>query len=289
MLDHGSISFGRYAMESLSWEKHSVFSQDTRQDELDKLTCPGLVAKKKAYFEEYYKKIRALKVLEENQLTETGNTNEKLTEPTETDLMYDKTMECGVDTTKFSVSEVVAQNELHECESTVKENPLQLVPTTTKDMVESGMKSTMDSDNLSTSCITDVAMEKDVHQIESGITIVERGMKSTLDSDSLNTSCVTEVAMEKDVHEIESGIMNPLQLVRKKTADKVEHEKKLKKDFDSLSKEWVKLKTGMTSIWRKEMRKSGIGNKHGKVASAVTKSIGAVKVFHVCIFLLFLF
>jgi hypothetical protein len=276
MLDHGSISFGRYAMESLSWEKHSIFSHDTRQEELDKLTSPGLVAKKKAYFEDYYKKIRALKALEEDQPTETENANEILTEPSETDPANDKTMECGVDITKFSMPEIMVQNELHKCENTVEENPLQLVPRTTKDMVENGTKATLDSDSLITFCITDVAMETDVHQIESGIVLVEHGMKSTLDSDSLSIPCVTEVAMEKDVHEIESGIVNTLQLVRKKTADKVEHEKKLKQDFDSLSKDWVKLKKGMTSIGGKEIGKLGIDNKHGKV-------------LHSCIFSLFLF
>lgn len=69
MMDHGSISFGRFAFESLSWEKRSVFSHNERQEELEKFKSPGLVAKKKAYFEEYYKKIRAMKALQ-NQQTE---------------------------------------------------------------------------------------------------------------------------------------------------------------------------------------------------------------------------
>ncbi|XP_020575805.1 protein WVD2-like 7 [Phalaenopsis equestris] len=69
MMDHGSISFGRFAFEPLSWEKRSVFTYNERQEELEKVKSPGLVAKKKAYFEEYYKKIRALKALQ-NQQTE---------------------------------------------------------------------------------------------------------------------------------------------------------------------------------------------------------------------------
>jgi len=70
MLDHGSISFGRFAYESLSWERRSVFTVNKCQEELEKFKSPGLVAKKKAYFEEYYKKIRAMKALQESQETE---------------------------------------------------------------------------------------------------------------------------------------------------------------------------------------------------------------------------
>ncbi|CAN6238376.1 unnamed protein product [Urochloa humidicola] len=61
VLNHGSVSFGRFAAESLSWEKRSVFDHNRRQEELRKLTAPGLVAQKKAFFEEYYKKTRHLK------------------------------------------------------------------------------------------------------------------------------------------------------------------------------------------------------------------------------------
>lgn len=61
MLNHGSVSFGRFAAESLSWERRSVFEHNRRQEELSKLTAPGLVAQKKAFFEEYYKRARHLK------------------------------------------------------------------------------------------------------------------------------------------------------------------------------------------------------------------------------------
>ncbi|GJN21342.1 hypothetical protein PR202_gb08811 [Eleusine coracana subsp. coracana] len=61
VLDHGSVSFGRFAAEPLSWEKRSVFAHNSRQEELSKLTAPGLVAQKKAFFEEYYKRARQLK------------------------------------------------------------------------------------------------------------------------------------------------------------------------------------------------------------------------------------
>lgn len=56
-------------MESLSWEKWSVFTNDRRNEEFGKFN--GLVAQKKAYFEEYYKRIRELKAQQQqNQQTE---------------------------------------------------------------------------------------------------------------------------------------------------------------------------------------------------------------------------
>ncbi|XP_042470861.1 protein WVD2-like 7 isoform X2 [Zingiber officinale] len=67
ILDHGSISFGRFPVETLSWERRSVFTHNRCQEELEKFN--GLVAKKKAYFEERYRKIRAMKA-EQNQQTE---------------------------------------------------------------------------------------------------------------------------------------------------------------------------------------------------------------------------
>ncbi|RWR90305.1 protein WVD2-like protein 7 isoform X3 [Cinnamomum micranthum f. kanehirae] len=67
VLDHGSISFGRFAVESLSWEKWSVFSHNRCQEEIEKFKAPGIVAQKKAYFEEYYKRIRELKTLQREQ------------------------------------------------------------------------------------------------------------------------------------------------------------------------------------------------------------------------------
>jgi hypothetical protein len=67
ILDHGSISFGRFAVESLAWEKWSVFSHNRCQEELEKFKAPGFVAQKKAYFEEYYKRVRTMKALQAEQ------------------------------------------------------------------------------------------------------------------------------------------------------------------------------------------------------------------------------
>ena len=68
-MDCGSITFGRYTADTLAWEKYSVFSHNRCQEELEKFKAPGLVAQKKAYFEEYYKKIRAMKGLQAEQET----------------------------------------------------------------------------------------------------------------------------------------------------------------------------------------------------------------------------
>ncbi|KAH9329937.1 hypothetical protein KI387_002045, partial [Taxus chinensis] len=65
LLDHGSISFGRFAIESLAWEKWSSFSQNRCLEEVQRCSAPGSVAKKKAYFEAYYKRIAAQKALQE--------------------------------------------------------------------------------------------------------------------------------------------------------------------------------------------------------------------------------
>ncbi|GLT40041.1 hypothetical protein SLA2020_141990 [Shorea laevis] len=56
-----SVSFGRFENDSLSWEKWSSFSQNKYLEEVGKCATPGSVAKKKAYFEEHYKKVAARK------------------------------------------------------------------------------------------------------------------------------------------------------------------------------------------------------------------------------------
>ncbi|XP_073262907.1 uncharacterized protein [Populus alba] len=75
IMDCSSITFGRYTADTLAWEKYSVFSHNRCQEELEKFKAPGLVAQKKAYFEEYYKKIRAMKgVQAEQETTQTDPT-----------------------------------------------------------------------------------------------------------------------------------------------------------------------------------------------------------------------
>ena len=75
-MDCDSISFGRYASDTLAWEKYSAFSHNRCQEELEKFKAPGLVAQKKAYFEEYYKKIRVMKGLQAEQETTQTDPNQ---------------------------------------------------------------------------------------------------------------------------------------------------------------------------------------------------------------------
>ncbi|XP_022726237.1 protein WVD2-like 7 [Durio zibethinus] len=56
-----SVSFGRFENDSLSWEKWSSFLPNKYLEEVEKCATTGSVAKKKAYFEEHYKKIAARK------------------------------------------------------------------------------------------------------------------------------------------------------------------------------------------------------------------------------------
>ncbi|CAL9240234.1 unnamed protein product [Arabidopsis halleri] len=52
----GSISFGRFEKEGLSWEKRSSFSHNRYLEEVDKCSKPGSVTEMKAHFEAHFKK-----------------------------------------------------------------------------------------------------------------------------------------------------------------------------------------------------------------------------------------
>uniref|UniRef100_A0A5B7AQF1 Protein WVD2-like 7 n=1 Tax=Davidia involucrata TaxID=16924 RepID=A0A5B7AQF1_DAVIN len=55
-LHSGSISFGRFETESLSWERRSSFSHNRYLEEVEKYSKPGSVTEKKAYFEAHFRK-----------------------------------------------------------------------------------------------------------------------------------------------------------------------------------------------------------------------------------------
>ncbi|XP_009339664.2 protein WVD2-like 7 isoform X2 [Pyrus x bretschneideri] len=55
-LHSGSISFGRFENEVLSWEKRSSFSHNRYVEEVEKCLKPGSVIERKAYFEAHFKK-----------------------------------------------------------------------------------------------------------------------------------------------------------------------------------------------------------------------------------------
>ncbi|XP_009357938.2 protein WVD2-like 7 [Pyrus x bretschneideri] len=55
-LHSGSISFGRFENEVLSWEKWSSFSHNRYVEEVENCLKPGSVIERKAYFEAHFKK-----------------------------------------------------------------------------------------------------------------------------------------------------------------------------------------------------------------------------------------
>lgn len=102
LLDHGSISFGRFAVETLSWEKWSVFTHNRCKEELEKFKAPGLVAQKKAYFEEYYRKIRALKALQSKE--DSGSNSSVSSEHTDnTDTITQQSPKCTKEEKECSI------------------------------------------------------------------------------------------------------------------------------------------------------------------------------------------
>ncbi|KAF7808762.1 protein WVD2-like 7 isoform X1 [Senna tora] len=52
----GSVSFGRFEKEPLSWERRSSFSHNKYLEEVERFSKPGSVFEKKAYFEAHFKK-----------------------------------------------------------------------------------------------------------------------------------------------------------------------------------------------------------------------------------------
>ncbi|KAJ4889673.1 TPX2 (targeting protein for Xklp2) protein family [Raphanus sativus] len=55
-INSGSVSFGRFEKEVLSWEKRSSFSHNRYLEEAEKLSKPGSVTQMRAHFEAHFKK-----------------------------------------------------------------------------------------------------------------------------------------------------------------------------------------------------------------------------------------
>ncbi|GMH01988.1 hypothetical protein Nepgr_003827 [Nepenthes gracilis] len=69
----GSISFGRFEAESLSWERRSSFSHNRYLEEAEKFSKPGSVTEKAAYFEAHFKKKALLCQVSSEGLAEIGD------------------------------------------------------------------------------------------------------------------------------------------------------------------------------------------------------------------------
>eukprot|EP00252_Welwitschia_mirabilis_P027686 TRINITY_DN956_c0_g1_i4.p1 TRINITY_DN956_c0_g1~~TRINITY_DN956_c0_g1_i4.p1 ORF type:complete len:748 (+),score=228.15 TRINITY_DN956_c0_g1_i4:726-2969(+) len=66
----GSISLGRFSVDTLCWERWSVFSQNRYLEEVEKCSTPGSVAKKAAYFDAHYKRIASERAVQQQYLNQ---------------------------------------------------------------------------------------------------------------------------------------------------------------------------------------------------------------------------
>ncbi|OWM86222.1 hypothetical protein CDL15_Pgr011046 [Punica granatum] len=73
----GSISFGRFESEPLSWERRSSFSHNRYLEEVEKYSRPGSVNEKKAYFEAHFRKKLLLQQSSTDEQTVTENQNDE--------------------------------------------------------------------------------------------------------------------------------------------------------------------------------------------------------------------
>ncbi|XP_042057779.1 protein WVD2-like 7 [Salvia splendens] len=88
-----SVSFGRFMSESLDWGKWSAFNNNRYLDEVERYTKPGSVAAKKAYFEAHFKRRRAAKLLEQQNVAactgpETENAENKIEDNSSIDFSH---------------------------------------------------------------------------------------------------------------------------------------------------------------------------------------------------------
>lgn len=79
--------------ESLDWGKWSAFNNNRYLDEVERYTKPGSVAAKKAYFEAHFKRRRAAKLLEQQNVaactrTETENAENKIEDNSSVDFSH---------------------------------------------------------------------------------------------------------------------------------------------------------------------------------------------------------
>ncbi|KAG7563563.1 TPX2 C-terminal [Arabidopsis suecica] len=65
-----SVSFGRFANETLAWERWSAFTQNRYLEEVERFTKPGSVAQKKAFFEAHFKNRASGRVTQAKKIEE---------------------------------------------------------------------------------------------------------------------------------------------------------------------------------------------------------------------------
>lgn len=75
-----SVSFGRFANETLAWERWSAFTQNRYLEEVERFTKPGSVAEKKAFFEAHFKNRASGKATQTKKIEEVKTDDEILCE-----------------------------------------------------------------------------------------------------------------------------------------------------------------------------------------------------------------
>lgn len=71
-----SVSFGRFANETLAWERWSAFTQNRYLEEVERFTKPGSVAQKKAFFEAHFKNRASGRVTQPRKIEEVETSDE---------------------------------------------------------------------------------------------------------------------------------------------------------------------------------------------------------------------
>ncbi|XP_031500177.1 protein WVD2-like 7 [Nymphaea colorata] len=84
-----SISFGRFEVESLSWERRSSFTHNRYLEEVEKYAKPGSVTQKKAYFEAHFKRKALRRLAAADCQNETDDRSSECGDPEHMNCMED--------------------------------------------------------------------------------------------------------------------------------------------------------------------------------------------------------
>ncbi|KAF3792357.1 WAVE-DAMPENED 2 protein [Nymphaea thermarum] len=84
-----SISFGRFEVESLSWERRSSFTHNRYLEEVEKYAKPGSVTQKKAYFEAHFKRKALRRLAAADCQNETDDRSSECGDPEQMNCMED--------------------------------------------------------------------------------------------------------------------------------------------------------------------------------------------------------
>ncbi|KAL4324118.1 hypothetical protein GQ457_11G011120 [Hibiscus cannabinus] len=122
ILSQGSFSLGRYANDSFSWEKKSVFTYDRRQEELDKIKALRVVGQKKAFFDEFFRNVELAK----ENAKEKGNDTDAAVPVNANQVQVSGSL--GILNNKEPSCQEVEDCSTEDNDATIKEDCLNIVP-----------------------------------------------------------------------------------------------------------------------------------------------------------------